>query len=197
MNYILRREQWIARPIDEVFAFFADAHNLEEITPPWLGFKILSMSTNSVSEIGKRTLKEGSVVAENGDCEHRLDSRRIPIAIGERGKVQDRRQNGAKQHGGEALRARCIELASGAQNLRGVDHFERPQPGHQNRIRAGDSLEAARPTKDDRPGSCCKARLAGNGRHKRALVGGVAVIVEGGKVDRWIPSDFRAERVGA
>ena len=48
--YTLRREQWIDRPIDEVFAFFADAHNLERITPPWLGFKILSMSTNSISE---------------------------------------------------------------------------------------------------------------------------------------------------
>lgn len=50
MSYIMRREQWIARPIEEVFAFFADAHKLEEITPPWLGFKILSMSTNSISE---------------------------------------------------------------------------------------------------------------------------------------------------
>ena len=50
MAYTLRREQWIDRPIDEVFAFFADAHNLERITPPWLGFKILSMSTNSISE---------------------------------------------------------------------------------------------------------------------------------------------------
>ncbi len=48
--YTLRGEQWIERPIDEVFAFFADAHNLEEITPPWVGFKILSMSTESINE---------------------------------------------------------------------------------------------------------------------------------------------------
>jgi ligand-binding SRPBCC domain-containing protein len=48
--YIIRREQWIERPIDEVFAFFADAQNLEEITPPWIGFKILSMSTDSIEE---------------------------------------------------------------------------------------------------------------------------------------------------
>lgn len=50
VTYTLRREQWIARPIDEVFAFFADAHNLEAITPPWLGFKILSMSTAPIEE---------------------------------------------------------------------------------------------------------------------------------------------------
>ncbi len=46
--YTLHREQWIERPIDEVFAFFADAQNLEEITPAWVGFKILSMSTDSI-----------------------------------------------------------------------------------------------------------------------------------------------------
>ena len=50
MSYTLRREQWIERPIEEVFAFFADAHNLEEITPPWLGFTILSMSTASIEK---------------------------------------------------------------------------------------------------------------------------------------------------
>ena len=50
MAYTLHHEQWIARPIDEVFAFFADAHNLEQITPPWLGFRILSMSTASIEE---------------------------------------------------------------------------------------------------------------------------------------------------
>ena len=40
--HTLRRAQWIPRPIDEVFAFFSDARNLEEITPPWLGFRILT-----------------------------------------------------------------------------------------------------------------------------------------------------------
>jgi hypothetical protein len=48
--YTLRQQQWIPRPISEAFAFFADAHNLQLITPPWLGFKILSRSTDSIAE---------------------------------------------------------------------------------------------------------------------------------------------------
>ncbi len=40
--HTLRREQWIARPLEEVFAFFSDAGNLAELTPPWLGFRILT-----------------------------------------------------------------------------------------------------------------------------------------------------------
>jgi hypothetical protein len=47
--HTLRREQWIARPIYGVFAFFADARNLEEITPPWLGFRIPAISSEAVS----------------------------------------------------------------------------------------------------------------------------------------------------
>jgi ligand-binding SRPBCC domain-containing protein len=41
-TFILRREQWIPRPVAEVCAFFADANNLEAITPPWLRLRILS-----------------------------------------------------------------------------------------------------------------------------------------------------------
>ena len=40
--HILTRELWVARPLDEVFEFFADAKNLAVITPPWLDFKIVT-----------------------------------------------------------------------------------------------------------------------------------------------------------
>ncbi|MEO6828179.1 MAG: SRPBCC family protein [Acidobacteriaceae bacterium] len=44
MNYpfTLEREQWVPRPLDEVFSFFSDAKNLEALTPPWMRFHILS-----------------------------------------------------------------------------------------------------------------------------------------------------------
>jgi len=42
-RYTLHRQQLIERPIDEVFAFFADPHNLAKITPPEMGFQITSV----------------------------------------------------------------------------------------------------------------------------------------------------------
>ncbi len=42
MSFELRREQWFPRPLDRVFAFFAEAGNLGTITPPWLGFEVLT-----------------------------------------------------------------------------------------------------------------------------------------------------------
>ncbi|MCX8155357.1 MAG: SRPBCC family protein [Verrucomicrobiae bacterium] len=41
-TYQLQVEQTVSRPLPEVFPFFADARNLERITPPWLHFSILS-----------------------------------------------------------------------------------------------------------------------------------------------------------
>jgi ligand-binding SRPBCC domain-containing protein len=40
--YIIESEVWLPRPREEVFAFFADAFNLQELTPPWLNFRILT-----------------------------------------------------------------------------------------------------------------------------------------------------------
>jgi len=48
-TYILEREQWLPRPIDEVFAFFSRPENLQVITPPWLDFRMVSAPENLTS----------------------------------------------------------------------------------------------------------------------------------------------------
>lgn len=49
----LQTEQHLPRPIDEVFAFFADPRNLERITPAFLRFRILTPAVE---------MKEGAVI---------------------------------------------------------------------------------------------------------------------------------------
>ena len=41
-EFFLETELWLPRPRNEVFSFFADAHNLESITPPLLQFHVLT-----------------------------------------------------------------------------------------------------------------------------------------------------------
>jgi ligand-binding SRPBCC domain-containing protein len=41
--HALSRRQYIPRPIDEVFAFFSRAENLQAITPAFLNFRVLSV----------------------------------------------------------------------------------------------------------------------------------------------------------
>ena len=41
-TYRLTREQLVPLQREEVFEFFSEAHNLQELTPPWLNFEILT-----------------------------------------------------------------------------------------------------------------------------------------------------------
>ena len=41
-GYVLRAETLIERPLDEVFPFFADAMNLEKLTPDFMNFHVLT-----------------------------------------------------------------------------------------------------------------------------------------------------------
>jgi ligand-binding SRPBCC domain-containing protein len=50
---VLERSQVVPVDVGEAFAFFADAWNLEAITPPWLRFRILE---------APRTLERGSLL---------------------------------------------------------------------------------------------------------------------------------------
>jgi ligand-binding SRPBCC domain-containing protein len=49
-THVLEREQIIARPRLEVFEFFADARNLEVITPEFLNFRILTPTPIEMKE---------------------------------------------------------------------------------------------------------------------------------------------------
>ena len=61
-TFQLTANQWLPRAPEEVFAFFADAFNLEDITPPWLRFRVLTpppIILRSGSEIDYRLRLRG------------------------------------------------------------------------------------------------------------------------------------------
>jgi len=63
--HVLERSQRLPRPPGEVFAFFADAHNLEAITPAWLRFRIVTP--------GRITMVPGALI------EYRLRLHGLPV----------------------------------------------------------------------------------------------------------------------
>jgi uncharacterized protein len=46
--FTFRADQFVPRPLPEVFEFFSQAENLGQLTPPWLNFHILSVDPTPV-----------------------------------------------------------------------------------------------------------------------------------------------------
>lgn len=49
-DYIFEAEMWLPYPVDTVFSFFQEAKNLEAITPDFLQFRILNVSTENIEQ---------------------------------------------------------------------------------------------------------------------------------------------------
>ena len=64
-GHTLLIEQWVPQPLDKIFRFFTDPHNLEALTPEFLNFKILKVTSAPI--------KEGTLL------DYRLKIRGIPV----------------------------------------------------------------------------------------------------------------------
>jgi ligand-binding SRPBCC domain-containing protein len=49
-TFIFRAEQFVPQPLVQTFEFFSKAENLEQLTPPWLNFRILSVDPTPVQK---------------------------------------------------------------------------------------------------------------------------------------------------
>jgi uncharacterized protein len=49
-GHILAFEQWVPQPLDKTFSFFTDPQNLEALTPKFLKFKILKVTSSPIKE---------------------------------------------------------------------------------------------------------------------------------------------------
>ena len=65
-HHTIRREQRLEGTPDEIFPFFADAGNLEAITPPWLSFHVVTPRPID--------MRAGALI------EYRLTLHRLPIS---------------------------------------------------------------------------------------------------------------------
>ena len=46
--FVFHAEQFVPRPLADVFDFFSRAENLQQLTPPWLHFRIISVNPQPV-----------------------------------------------------------------------------------------------------------------------------------------------------
>ncbi len=47
---LFKQQQWTPKPLNDVFDFFSDVKNLEELTPPLLNFRVVGKSTENIQE---------------------------------------------------------------------------------------------------------------------------------------------------
>jgi ligand-binding SRPBCC domain-containing protein len=50
MPYHFQSEQLVQRPLPQVFAFFSEAANLQELTPKWLHFQVLDVTPKPIQQ---------------------------------------------------------------------------------------------------------------------------------------------------